>query len=118
MLGGADGSACGIGRFFLGFIALMVSNVGRNISGKTDSQLYDRYSRYLDHRRRFELCSNGWVKVNNEIQAMASELRQRGYDIDKLMSEETDAKWEGRPIDFARCRTVGKDPESLHHRGL
>lgn len=87
----------------IGFAALMFSNFGSNVKTKTDQQLYNRFNRYLKHQKLYGLGSDGWMKAREELKRMGDEFVRRGYDLDKLMIEETNAKWEERPMDFSRC---------------
>jgi hypothetical protein len=81
----------------------MRSKFGRNVRTKTDKQLYRRHNAYLRYQKiALDSDLNEWVKAQQELTLMREEFERRGYDLNKLFNEETNAKWEGRPMDFSR----------------
>lgn len=87
------------------FCFVMFSGVGSDITKQTDAQLYRRYVAWLDHMKLVRADNmNGWVETQEELGRMADELERRGYDINRLFTEDTNAQWEKRPMDFSRAR--------------
>lgn len=87
-------------------VVLMLSGFGRDVTTKTDDQLYTRFNRYLKHRGLYTVGTDGWMKADAELKATGQEIANRGYDIEKLFAEETNAVWENRPMDFSRCKNT------------
>ena len=71
----------------------------------TDQQLYRRHGEHSKHAKiALEADLKEWVKTQDELALMRDEFVRRGYDLNKLFNEEANAEWEGRPMDFSRCR--------------
>ena len=83
-------------------IALLASNFGKDPARKTDAQLWREY---LLHDRRFATASGKtMMDVLAQAQPVKDELARRGYDISKLITEDGNAKFQGRPMDFSKCK--------------
>jgi len=90
---------------FAALVILLRSDFGKDVTTKTDQQLYRRYLAYMKHSKiALNSDLNKWVEAQNEVSKTSEELQRRGYDLSKLVSEESAAKFEQRPMDFSRAR--------------
>ena len=83
-------------------VALMTSNFGKDPTGKTDAMLWREYN--LHDRRVAASWGQGTLDAYARQRPVVDELERRGYDISKLIAEESKAKREGRRMDFQRCK--------------
>jgi hypothetical protein len=100
-----------IGASVLIYVFLARSNFGKDLTTKTDAQLYARYNRLsnlTDKARDARSSYESRMGLEDELSRTRNELQARGYDLSNLFSEETDAKLEGRPMNFARAKNPPK----------
>lgn len=82
----------------------------------TDEQLLSQHRRFLselESSRKY--IGATYFHSVEKGSAAERELRQRGYDINKLLRERERAETEGRPMDWASCKALpGTTPIGDH----
>lgn len=94
----------------------MISLFKVNPKNKTDEQLWKLYSKSLEKWR--ETGHNIFGPVYEQLTAYSKELDERNIDKDLALTEEGNARWQGRPIDISRCKILPelKNARELFHR--